>query len=83
MECGDAEHAKQFRESAERHEVSACRHADAAALWEQRGDREVAALEHRVAELEQAAAELERDRARLFEQRAATSSPTVAGERAA
>ena len=84
MEIGSRAYAEQFRASAEQHERSARSHTDAAALWEQRGDAELAMLERRVAAVESAAAELERDRARLFDERAAASSWTrVTGERAA
>lgn len=44
-------------------------HDDVAAMWETRGDGDLALLERRSAELERAAAELDRDKARLFERR--------------
>ena len=75
---GDWAYAVCFWESAEEHERSARMHDDAAALWEEHGDRAVAVLERRAAALERIAAGLERDRARLFAQRGV---PEPAGER--
>jgi len=66
----ETEHATRRREAADRHELSALLHDDAAAYWDGQGDPELAELERRNAELERAGAELERDRASLFEGRA-------------
>ena len=66
----ERDHAKRRREAANRHELSAAMHDDAANYWASRGDPELASLERRNAELERAGAELERERASLFEKRA-------------
>jgi hypothetical protein len=58
-----------FAQAVETHEAAARHHAEAAAMWEERGDHELAALELRNAAAERELAAIERERSRLFHER--------------